>query len=160
MDLREGEALVLHPLFDLFFVREERQPFRRRRAGETGVELRDDLCRDRLEITLALRGKAFPGGKAEVPLHRVPAHARRPDDRPDPVALLTSSQDIHNVDHHILLSRHTSSRSVIYLPGEYGPTLFRWRTLAGGSIDTKNSTRDGSKILKRGWVRDLEKSGP
>jgi len=30
----------------------------------------------------------------------------------------------------------------------------------GGSIDTKNSTRDGSKILKRGWVRDLEKSGP
>jgi len=32
--------------------------------------------------------------------------------------------------------------------------------IVGGSINSKNLTRSGSMIVKKGWVHDLEKTSP
>ena len=161
VDLRERQVFVLHPFLDLLLVREERLALRRGRTGKTGVELCEDLGGDRFEVAGTFRRKAFFGGKVEILLHRVPAHARCPGDRSDPVALLLPSQDIHNVDHHILLSRHTVLRVSYLLEESMAQTYPDGALLSvGGSISMKNSTPGGSKILKKGGGPISRKNRP
>ena len=80
------------------------------RTGDVRLDLLNDVPGNRLQIARSFFDKPSFVSEAKVLPEGVPIHPRRLRDRPDRIAILNPSQDIDNINHRILLSRHAASR--------------------------------------------------